>query len=79
MLVVTNQDADGRIDGADEFNGSTDYVRVPDNTDGSLQFGEGSFSVEAWIYPRSVTDSNGARIVNNRGTGGGGRCRASIA
>jgi hypothetical protein len=71
-VVVTNQDADGRIDGADEFNGSTDYVRVPDNTDGSLQFGEGSFSVEAWIYPRSVTDSNGARIVNNRGTGGGG-------
>ena len=38
----------------------------------SLQFGEGSFTAEAWIYPQSVPDTTGARIVNNRGTGIGG-------
>ena len=30
------------------------------------------FTAEAWIYPRSVTDTGGVRIVNNRGTAGGG-------
>jgi hypothetical protein len=70
-VVVTNQTATGKINGADEFNGSTDYVRVPD--DASLQFGVGSLTAEAWINPISViTDSGGARIVNNRGTGVGG-------
>jgi hypothetical protein len=71
-VVVANQAATGSIDGADDFNGSTNYVRVPDNIDSSLQFGEGSFTAEAWIYPHSVPDSGGARIVNNRGTGAGG-------
>jgi hypothetical protein len=69
-VVVTDQDADGSVDGADEFDGADDYIRVPNAA--SLQFGEGSFTAEAWIYPRSVPDPNGARIVNNRGTGSGG-------
>jgi hypothetical protein len=68
--VVTDQAATGSIDGADEFDGTDDYVRVPDAA--SLQFGEGSFTAEVWINPRSVPDSGGARIVNNRGTGAGG-------
>jgi hypothetical protein len=73
LVVVTEQDADGTIDGADEFAGTLtagDYIRIPDAS--SLQFDEGSFTAEAWIYPRSVPDTTGARIVNNRGTGGGG-------
>jgi hypothetical protein len=65
-----DQDAPGSIDGADDFDGSTDYVRVPDNI--SLQFGDGSFTAEAWIYPHAIPDSGGARIVNTRGTGAGG-------
>ncbi len=69
-VVVTDQAAAGQIDGADELDGIDDYVRVPD--DASLQFGEGSFTAEAWIYPQSVPDTGGARIVNNRGTGAGG-------
>jgi hypothetical protein len=72
-VVVTDQDAPGKIDGADEFGGADDYVRVPN--DASLQFGEGSFTAEAWIYPSSVPDSGGARIVNSRGTGSGGQYR----
>jgi hypothetical protein len=75
LVVVTDQDAAGTIDGADEFAGTLttgDYIRVPDNIDSSLQFGEGSFTAEAWINPRSVPDTTGARIVNNRGTGVGG-------
>jgi hypothetical protein len=72
-VVVTEQNAAGSIDGADEFDGADDYVRMPNAA--SLQFGEGSFTAEAWIYPRSVTDTSGARIVNNRGTGGGGSYR----
>ena len=69
--IVTDPTVQGRINGADQFNGSTDYVRVPD--DSSLQFGEGSLTVEAWINPISViTDTGGMRIANNRGTGIGG-------
>ncbi len=70
-VFVTDQNAPGKIDGADDFDGTGDYIRVPD--DDSLQFGEGSFTAEAWIYPNSVPDSGGARIVNNRGTGPGGQ------
>jgi hypothetical protein len=70
VVVVADQAASGRVDGADEFNGSNNYVRVPSAT--SLQFGEGSFTAEAWINPQSIPDSGGARIINTRGTGGGG-------
>jgi hypothetical protein len=69
-VLVTDQDAAGSINGADEFNGADDYVRVPDAA--TLQFGEGSFTAEAWIHPHSIPDTGGARIVNNRGTGVGG-------
>ena len=69
-VVVTNQDAAGQIDGADELDGADDHIRVPNAA--SLQFGEGSFTAEAWIYPNAVPDSGGARIANNRGTGSGG-------
>ena len=72
-VVVTDQDAAGKINGADEFDGTNDYVRVPDDT--SLQFGEESLTAQAWIYPRSVPDPGGARVVNNRGTGPGGSYR----
>ncbi len=69
-VIVTDQDAAGQMDGADELDGLDDHVRVPDAA--SLQFGEGSLTAEAWIYPQSVPDAGGARIVNNRGTGAGG-------
>ncbi len=52
-----------------EFDGGDDYIRAPN--DSSLQFGEGSFTVEAWIYPKEPDEST-ARIINNRGTGTGG-------
>ena len=71
---VTDQDATGQVDGADEFDGADDYVRVPNAA--SLQFGEGSLTAEAWIRPQSVPDAaGGARIVNNRGSGAGGSYR----
>jgi len=63
-----NQDAAGKIDGADDFDGTDDYVRIPN--DSTLQFGEGSFTAEVWIKPATGTDN--VRIVNNRGTGAGG-------
>ena len=69
-VVVTDQDATGFIEGGDEFDGIGDYVKVPNAS--SLQFGESSFTAEAWIYPRSVLDANGVRIVNNRGAGTSG-------
>ena len=40
-VVVTDQDAAGSIDGADEFDGTDDYIRVPNAA--SLQFGDGGF------------------------------------
>lgn len=66
-VVVSDQGTTGMINGADDFDGIGDYVRVPDAA--SLQFGEGSFTAEAWIYPESAPDVNGVRIVNNRGIG----------
>ena len=65
-IVVTDQDATGMVSGADEFDGVDDYIRVPNAS--SLQFGDGSFTAEAWIYPTSVPASDGSRIVQNRGT-----------
>ena len=71
---VTDQAAAGWVDGADEFDGTDDYVRVPDAP--SLQFGTDSLTAEAWIRPHSVPDATGgARIINNRGTGAGGSFR----
>ncbi len=35
-----------------DFDGVDDYIRVPD--DPSLNFGEGDFSIVAFIYPRSI-------------------------
>lgn len=64
------QNATGVVDGGDEVNGSDGYIRIPN--DSSLQFGEGSFTAEIWIYPESVPGAGGARVINNRGTGSGG-------
>ncbi len=70
-INVIDQNAVGQVNGADEFDGSDDYIRVPDAT--SLQFGEGSLTAEAWIRPQTIPDlTGGARIVNNRGSGAGG-------
>jgi hypothetical protein len=66
----SNQDIIGVIDGANSFDGTDDYIRVPNNS--SLQFDEGSFTAEAWIKPETVPGPGGARIINNRGTGAGG-------
>jgi hypothetical protein len=64
----SNQDVVGMIDGANSFDGTDDYIRVPDDT--TIQFDEGSFTVEVWMYPNTGTDN--VRIANNRGTGSGG-------
>jgi len=54
------QNAVGKIDGADSFDGVNDYVGVAD--DDSLDFGTGDFTIEAWINTSSVPVS-WARIV----------------
>ena len=54
--------------GSIEFDGVNDYVRIANNS--NLQFGTGSFTAFAWIYPDFVGN---VRIINNRGTGGGGQ------
>ena len=69
-IVVSDQNAAGIVDGADEFDGTDDYIRVSNDT--SLQFGDGSFTAETWINPQSAPDTGGARIINDRGTGAGG-------
>ena len=49
------------------FDKINDFVRVPDSA--ALQFGTGSFTASAWIYPVSAVDG---RIINTRGRGLGG-------
>ena len=46
------------------FDGTNDYIRIPDSPE--LQFGLGSFTAFAWVYP---SGTNNVRIINNRGTG----------
>jgi len=41
--------------GSLSFNGSTDYLQLPDNY--NLLVGTGSFTIEAWIYPTQVSAS----------------------
>ena len=54
-----HHDAGGRVDGAYDFDGSNDYVRVPDHP--TLDLGTGDFSIDAWIK----TTGNGI-IVSKR-------------
>jgi len=53
--------------GSISFDGSDDFVRIPNSSE--LQFGLGSFTAFAWVYP---SGTNNVRIINNRGTGSGG-------
>jgi hypothetical protein len=49
------------------FDGGNEYVRISNSPE--LQFGVGSFTAFAWVYPQGT---NNVRIINNRGTGAGG-------
>lgn len=62
----------GKFGKALEFNGTTDYVRVPKSD--SLKFGKGNFTVEAWVNLSAdqMTGNAGGRVANDRGTGAGG-------
>jgi hypothetical protein len=53
------------VDGSTFFDGTGDYIRVPDST--SLRIGTGSFTVEGWIYATSVSGQRG--IIAKGGTG----------
>jgi hypothetical protein len=50
--------SNGDLDSAARFDGGTDRVSVPDPADGSLDFGAGDFTVEAWIKP-NASDERG--------------------
>ena len=62
----------GKFNGALELDGVDDYVVV--NKNDSLKFGQGSFSVEAWVNlsTKQTTGNPGGRLANDRGTGAGG-------
>jgi uncharacterized repeat protein (TIGR01451 family) len=44
----------GMVDGALNFNGATQFVRVPDGP-GNLDFGTGDFSIDAWIQTSATS------------------------
>lgn len=60
---------DNDFQNALDFDGTDDFVRIPDSP--VHDFSAGDFTVEAWIYPYA-NGGTGQRIVNNRGTGSGG-------
>jgi len=49
------------------FDGTGDYLTVPDNT--ALQFSTGAFTMELWFYPTATISS---QILLAKGTGGDG-------
>jgi hypothetical protein len=59
-----NQDAVGRIDGSDQFDGGSDR-RIELGTDNSLNL-IADLAIEAWIYPVGWGESNWGRIVCRR-------------
>ena len=56
----------GKKSRALEFNGTTQYVQVSDNS--VLDIGTGDFSLSAWIYP-TILNSNWRSIINKGGAG----------
>jgi hypothetical protein len=56
------QDSEGKIDGADGFDGDYDYVAVPHDT--SLNFGTGPFTISVWV---NYTDGNGDADILRKG------------
>ena len=49
----------GKINGADSFNGTTDYITIPYST--SLLMGSGDFTIETWI--KTLDSTNAGQIV----------------
>jgi cysteine-rich repeat protein len=62
------QDAQGKIDGADQFDGTDNLVRVPDSPTLDIT---GSMTVEAWAYSDGGTGSS--RILAKDKTGQAGK------
>mgnify|MGYP001026169937 CR=1 FL=1 len=61
-----NQDVTGQVDGADDFDGTDDYIDCGSST--SLRGGPDGISIEAWIYPRSGSLGSGQQgtIIEKR-------------
>jgi len=59
----SSQDVAGRIDGADNFDGSDDYINVTASNTLDLT---GDLTIEAWIYPKTWGENNWGRIVCRR-------------
>jgi hypothetical protein len=53
----------GKVAGALDFDGNDDYVRIPD--DPAWDFGEGDFSVEAWVRMSQVETSQVIWVLEN--------------
>jgi len=51
--------------GSISFNGSTDYLKIPQST--NLSLGTGDFTFECWVYFNSVASGS---IISNSNTGG---------
>ena len=51
--------------GAIVFDGTNDYVTIPDSED--LEFGSGDFTIEAYIYPTGVPSSAGFACIFAKG------------
>ena len=49
------------VNGAAYFNGSTDYLSVPDNA--SLELGSSNFTLECWVNFSSLPATNGTQVT----------------
>jgi len=70
-LYSPNWTSSGKYGGAYVFDGVNDYIRILDPADGSLDFGIGNFSIEAWFYLNSLPNNwNGIFVKGASGTVG---------
>jgi len=56
--------ATGKIDGALDFNGSSDFITV--GYDPNLDFGTGDFSISLWFYPDVAQNGWGFDLIDKR-------------
>ena len=50
------------IGGSAYFDGTGDYLSVPDNS--ALTFGSGNFTISGWLYPTATGPTNNATVLS---------------
>ncbi|KPJ48435.1 hypothetical protein AMJ40_07500, partial [candidate division TA06 bacterium DG_26] len=75
-----NWTAGGRFGYALDFDGTDDYLVIPDDASLDVDSASGALTMEAWVYPHTLGGGRWRSIVSKRGFGtGGGSCNYEMS